>query len=42
MKKLFYLFIFLPVCPLIMDAQDIDIPLSQSEIEKPCTYPTIT
>ena len=34
MKKLFYLFIFLSVYPLIMDAQDIDFPLSQSEIEK--------
>ena len=34
MKELFYLFIFLSVCPLIMDAQDIDFPLSQSEIEK--------
>lgn len=34
MKKLFYLFAFLSVCPLIMDAQDIDFPLSQSEIEK--------
>lgn len=34
MKKLFYLFIFLSVFPLIMDAQDIDFPLSKSEIEK--------
>lgn len=32
MKKLFYL--FLSFCPLIMNAQDIDFPLSQSEIEK--------
>lgn len=33
MKKLFYLFVFLSVCPLIMDAQDIDFPFSQSGIE---------
>lgn len=34
MKKLFYLFILLSVYPLIMDAQDIDFPLSLSEIER--------
>ena len=34
MKKLFYLFVLLSVCLLIMDAHDIDFPISQLEIEK--------
>ena len=34
MKKLFYLFVFLSVWSLKLNAQDIDFPLSQAEIEK--------
>lgn len=34
MKNLFYLFVFLSVWSLKLNAQDIDFPLSQSEIEK--------
>lgn len=34
MKNLFYLFVFLSVWSLKLNAQDIDFPLSQAEIEK--------
>lgn len=34
MKNLFYLFVFLSVWSLKLNAQDIDFPLSQTEIEK--------